>query len=231
MKRAHRILNPGLIMMVLALVLLSGCELRSQPAQPGSIAAQATTTPGDADAPTATTQDSNVDATATSIDTDADPTPTSGAVESPTAQPTAAPGDATQPTATATPMTQPQPTATPITAEPAPTNTPVPAPGTEREHVVKAGENLFRIALQYNKTYQEVAQYNGIVNPNLIYPGQTIRIPGDMPGGGAGHHIVAPGETLMMIAIRYNTSVQTLAAANNIANPNFIYVGQKLIIP
>lgn len=50
-------------------------------------------------------------------------------------------------------------------------------PTGERIHIVKAGENLFRIGLQYGFTYQELAAYNGITNPNSIQVGQEIRIP------------------------------------------------------
>lgn len=55
---------------------------------------------------------------------------------------------------------------------------PAPAPGTGQvTHVVKAGENLFRIALKYNKTPQAIATANGITNVNLIYVGQVLIIP------------------------------------------------------
>jgi len=55
---------------------------------------------------------------------------------------------------------------------------PTPPPTTgEVVHVVQPGENLFRISLRYGKTVAEVAAYNGIANPNFIYPGQVIRIP------------------------------------------------------
>lgn len=47
----------------------------------------------------------------------------------------------------------------------------------ERTHVVKPGENLFRIGLMYGFTVTELAQYNGIANPNAIKVGQVIRIP------------------------------------------------------
>ncbi len=46
-------------------------------------------------------------------------------------------------------------------------------------HVVAAGENLYRIALQYGITWQELAQYNGIDNPNSLTAGQELRIPAD----------------------------------------------------
>ena len=46
----------------------------------------------------------------------------------------------------------------------------------EQTYVVKPGDTLSGIASQYGTTYQELAQKNGIANPNLIFPGQVIRI-------------------------------------------------------
>ena len=45
-------------------------------------------------------------------------------------------------------------------------------------YTVKPGDTLSGIAARYGTTYQALAQYNGIVNPNLIYPGQRITIVG-----------------------------------------------------
>lgn len=83
----------------------------------------------------------------------------------PSATPTVDP--AAQPVATATPP-PPEPTAAPAQQ----TN----AAG-EIIHVVQAGENLYRIALRYGLTYQELAAYNGIANPDSLSIGQEIRIP------------------------------------------------------
>lgn len=55
--------------------------------------------------------------------------------------------------------------------------------GADCEHVVSAGQNLFRIGLQYGVSYQNLASYNGIANANLISIGQVIRIPNCGPGG------------------------------------------------
>ena len=44
-------------------------------------------------------------------------------------------------------------------------------------------------------------------------------------------YTVQPGDTLYRLALRYNTTIWAIAQANNIANVNLIYVGQKLIIP
>lgn len=43
-------------------------------------------------------------------------------------------------------------------------------------------------------------------------------------------YIVQTGDTLSSIAQKYGTTYQELARKNNIANPNLIYAGQKLII-
>ncbi len=44
-------------------------------------------------------------------------------------------------------------------------------------------------------------------------------------------YTVQPGDTLASIAYRYGTSVQQLVELNNIANPNYIWVGQIITIP
>jgi LysM repeat protein len=44
-------------------------------------------------------------------------------------------------------------------------------------------------------------------------------------------HVVRQGDTLRTIATTYNTTWQAIAARNALANPNRIYVGQRLIIP
>jgi LysM repeat protein len=44
-------------------------------------------------------------------------------------------------------------------------------------------------------------------------------------------YAVAPGDTLSLIAQRYQVNLQNLIAANNIANPSFIQAGQILNIP
>lgn len=44
-------------------------------------------------------------------------------------------------------------------------------------------------------------------------------------------YIVQRGDTLSRIARSHDTTVSALAAANNIQNPNRIYVGQRLVIP
>lgn len=47
----------------------------------------------------------------------------------------------------------------------------------ETVYTVKAGDTLSAIAAKYGATYQAIAAYNGIANPNLIRVGQKIKIP------------------------------------------------------
>jgi len=44
-------------------------------------------------------------------------------------------------------------------------------------------------------------------------------------------HVVQPGDTVGKLAWRYGVRSREIVAANNLANPNRIYAGQKLLIP
>ena len=116
-----------------------------------------------------------------------------------------------------------------------------PAYAQETVHVVTGGENLSTIARRYGMTMQELAAYNGIVNPNLVFVGQQIQIPssglspqtlamasGDNLPGDAGYHVVGRGETLSEIAKSYGMTTGDLLRLNGISNANLIWVGQKL---
>lgn len=46
-----------------------------------------------------------------------------------------------------------------------------------KTYVVQKGDTLSGIASKYGTTYQAIAKLNGISNPNLIYPGQVLKIP------------------------------------------------------
>lgn len=116
------------------------------------------------------------------------------------------------------------------TPAPAPTPTPAPTPAPNCiDYAVRAGDNLSAIAAQFGTTWQKIAQDNGLDNPNLIFPGQRLKIYTNGGGdGGAQYYTVQPGDNLSTIAANYGTSVDQLVAWNGIANPNLIYPGQRL---
>lgn len=55
--------------------------------------------------------------------------------------------------------------------------------------------------------------------------------PTGIPAGSTRYHTVLPGETLFRIAQQYNLTLNQLASANSITNPERIFSGQQLIIP
>lgn len=63
-------------------------------------------------------------------------------------------------------------------------STPVPTqpPSTETSYTVVRGDTLGAIARRFNTTVQAIAQRNNIANPNLIFPGQVLIIPGTTGG-------------------------------------------------
>lgn len=106
------------------------------------------------------------------------------------------------------------------------------APGTTI-HVVQRGENLFRIALSYGLTTDQLAQLNGIIDVSSIQVGQRLLVPLE-PGvtsSAANNHVVQAGETLRSIAELYGVTVEALAVSNQLQDVNSLYVGQTLVLP
>ena len=95
-------------------------------------------------------------------------------------------------------------------------------------YVVKKGDTLSAIASKYATTYQRLASYNNIKNPNKIHPGQIIRVPGNIKIT-PNTYVVKKGDTLSSIAKKYGISWQNLYEKNKTIigkNPNKIYPGQ-----
>lgn len=102
---------------------------------------------------------------------------------------------------------------------------------------IQRGDTLYKIAIKYNTTVNELVRINNIKNPNVIYANQTLLIPTKNNSISNGNddknntiYIVRKGDTLYSIAKKYNTTVQTIVSNNNIRNPNLIYPGERLII-
>jgi LysM repeat protein len=113
------------------------------------------------------------------------------------------------------------------------------APPTSGSYVVRPGDTLSSIAVQYGTTVNAIVQANGLANPRIIYAGQRLIMPGaGSSGGGGGQtsaggavYTVQRGDTLASIAYRYGTTIWAIANANGLANPRYIYAGQQLRIP
>ncbi|MGB4823696.1 MAG: LysM peptidoglycan-binding domain-containing protein, partial [Leuconostoc mesenteroides] len=95
-------------------------------------------------------------------------------------------------------------------------------------HVVQYGENLSGIAAKYGTTWQDLARINALINPSIIYAGQTLSVSGGQSVATSGYCVVEYGDTLSSIAEQFGTTVERLVSANEISNPDFIQVGQVL---
>lgn len=121
------------------------------------------------------------------------------------------------------------------------------ASGDSLVYTVAAADTLSEIAARYNVTWEAIAQANGLTAPYTIYRGQKLTIPGATASGSTGStgtatdatpepgttatHTVQPGETLTQIAAQYGTTAQAIMQANGIADPDYLSVGQELVIP
>jgi LysM repeat protein len=101
-------------------------------------------------------------------------------------------------------------------------------------YVVQRGDTLSAIAVRYNTTLYQLAQMNGLANPDLIYVGQRLVVPDAPvydPDIDTVVYTVQAGDTLIGIATRFHVGMWDIVLANNIAKPSLIYVGQRLLIP
>jgi tyrosinase len=102
----------------------------------------------------------------------------------------------------------------------------VPPPGLT--YVVQPGDTLSGIAQRFGVSLAALEAANPqIKDPNRIFPGQVIHIPGTRLT-----YVVQPGDTLSGIAQRFDVNLAALEAANpQITNPNLIFPGQVIRIP
>ena len=105
-------------------------------------------------------------------------------------------------------------------------------------YTVQAGDALWKIAEQYNTTYQELAKYNNIKDPNLIYVNQILKIPDLKPSeptsgtAPAPAPAVAPAKEPAVAAdtILENGTIYTIDAGNTVAEAIALKDGKILFV-
>jgi LysM repeat protein len=110
----------------------------------------------------------------------------------------------------------------------------------EDVHVVHSGDSLASIAKAYSVSLSELAQNNGIANPNIIFVGQRLVIPGSAAASEraaadpnilpaeSGYYTVQRGDALTQIAKNHGMGLKDILRLNGLTNANLIWVGQKL---
>lgn len=125
-----------------------------------------------------------------------------------------------------------------------------------RGYIVGSGDVLDLIAAYFGVDQDCIAAASNLFNRSVIYPGQQLTIPtncppydgsagrgrirgtvlgSDVPSpgtppdqGGFGRYVIQPGDQLGLIALELGVSLNCLASANNIHNPDLIYAGQVI---
>lgn len=100
-------------------------------------------------------------------------------------------------------------------------------------YTIVAGDTLYSIAVRFNVTVNAILAANPGLDPNRLFIGQRICIPGGGPVTCPGGQIytIKAGDTLYAIAQRFNVTVAAILTANPGLNPNALYVGQQICIP
>jgi LysM repeat protein len=185
--------------------------------------------------------------TATAVPSDT-PVPTATPIPTETQEPSPTqevPTDGIIPTATLVRL----PTATPVGGDVAPISDTF--PGTII-HTVRAGDTVGELATLYGSSTGAIIEANGLNSSALIFRGQGLVIPVRLAAPATSTptatpvvvvvtatlspppdniYVVQPGDTLTRIALRFNTTVATLAQLNGIVNANQIQVGQRIAVP
>lgn len=91
----------------------------------------------------------------------------------------------------------------------------------DTEAIVNAGDSLDVIAARLNLAAKDIALLNRIVNPNLLYVGQRLSVPGHSDSEPSPVSLIHddPKTTLWKQALAQNINLFALATANDIANP------------
>jgi murein DD-endopeptidase MepM/ murein hydrolase activator NlpD len=100
-------------------------------------------------------------------------------------------------------------------------------------YTLEPGDTLGEVAQRHGVSVDALARANHISDPDRVFAGQVLTIPGTSSAGAAPAgrvHVVQPGDTLGAIARRFGVSVSSLASANGIRDPNRIVVGQRLTV-
>ncbi len=118
-----------------------------------------------------------------------------------------------------------------------PPSTPVVPPigATIGTYTVEKGDTLGKIAEKHATTTAYLTEINQLTNANMIFVGQVLKVPTpSLPAPPAPitiEYIIKAGDTLGKIATNHQVTVDEIVSANNITNPNTIFVGQKIFIP
>lgn len=96
-------------------------------------------------------------------------------------------------------------------------------------YTVKKGDSLWLIANKYGTTVDELKSANKLKS-NTLSIGQTLIIPEKKENTNKISYVVKKGDSLWLIANKYDTTVEKIKSTNNLKS-NTLSIGQVLVIP
>jgi len=138
--------------------------------------------------------------------------------------------------------------AAPVAAAP----TAAPSAAAAGRYTIVKGDTISRIASRLGVSTQSILGANGLSAASIIYPGQSLSIPGGSaapaapapatpvravapaapaPVASAGSYVIKSGDTISRIASRFGVSTQAVLSANSLSISSVIYAGRTLVIP
>ena len=134
----------------------------------------------------------------------------------------------------------------PIDVAPIATPAPRPSSTTATEtYIVRKGDTLSQLAVDFDTTTAELVRINGLANPDVLYVGQELRVPAGRGGSvkasssagsskpavkKGGTYTIQKGDTLSEIALSAGVSIDALRQLNNIQG-DMIRAGDTIDIP
>jgi len=97
---------------------------------------------------------------------------------------------------------------------------------------ITKGDTLWSITQQYKTSLEPILSINNIEDKDSLSIGQIIKIPrNNLPVDDYTTYIAKKGDNLWSIARKYKLSVDSILATNNLANSEFISIGEIIKIP
>ncbi|MBP7337065.1 MAG: LysM peptidoglycan-binding domain-containing M23 family metallopeptidase [Niveispirillum sp.] len=90
---------------------------------------------------------------------------------------------------------------------------------------VSRGDNLYKLAQQYNVPVRDLIEANGLVAPYVLQPGQRLLLP--LPKV----YVVKTGDTLYGLSRQYQVDMAELVRLNGLQQPYNLKAGQTLRLP
>ena len=140
-----------------------------------------------------------------------------------------------------------------VAAAPAPVAA---APVATGKYTIVKGDTVSRIASRFGVSVASVLSANGLSQSSIIYPGQSLAIPGASapaaaqpapkpvapapvaaapvakpPVAASGSYTIVAGDNLTKIASKLGVSLQSLLSANGLTSSSIIYAGRTLVNP